>query len=416
MKKLLKSIILGLFILSLIGFLAITYIANKNVEDNGEVDAMKLTYFHETYEENREQFMRLATSLQKQFSDVEIAKHFVKSDVDSDLTINSVYIPAQNEKKRLLIMSSGVHGIEGFVGSAVQSYFMSEILNDNIFQNMGLLLIHAINPYGFKYERRFSENNVDMNRNFDVNKDLFQIEDEGYGKLYQFLNPEKKTGVSYLGNGFFFLKTVYHILRYKKSALRQSTVQGQYEFPMGIFYGGNDFEPQKEWLERLILEKTRDYASIFVIDIHTGLGERGKIHLLPGLVQDQRIINSIKKIFKGFIIDWQDPKKDFYPYSGGFRDYIEKLISAEKEFIKIGFEFGTLNSHKMVGSVRSLHNMILENQGFHHGYKNNKAEKIVKKRFREMFFPSSEIWRSNVIKQASEILPVLIDRYAEIDE
>ena len=136
MVIILKSLILGLFILSLIGFLLITYIVNKNLEGKGEVDVSSLTYFHESYEKNREQFMRLATALQKQFSDVEIAKHLVKSDIDSDLSIDTVYIPAQNKAKRLLIMSSGVHGIEGFTGSAVQRYYMSEVLNDGVFKTM----------------------------------------------------------------------------------------------------------------------------------------------------------------------------------------------------------------------------------------------------------------------------------------
>ena len=80
------------------------------------------------------------------------------------------------------------------------------------------------------------------------------------------------------------------------------------------------------------------------------------------------------------------------------------------------FEFGTMDSQKTVGSIRTLHNMILENQGFHHGYKNSKAEKAVKMRFREMFFPSSEIWRSQVMDQTDDIFSVLIDRYAEINE
>jgi len=254
-----------------------------------------------------------------------------------------------------------------------------------------------------------------MNRNFDTNKDLFSRKNEGYKGLYQFLNPKKECQAGYFGNALFFMKAVYYIRRYGMLALRQSTLQGQYEFKSGIFYGGNDFEPQKECLERLILEKTRGYESIFVIDIHTGFGQRGKLHFLPGHVQDEKRVTLLKEMFEDFTIDWQDPKKEFYPYSGGFRDYVGKLISNDKTFIKIGFEFGTLDSQKTVGSVRSLHNMILENQGFHHGYENDRAEKRVKERFREMFFPSSEIWRSQVIKQASDILPELVDRFAQLN-
>jgi hypothetical protein len=197
--------------------------------------------------------------------------------------------------------------------------------------------------------------------------------------------------------------------------LRQATLSGQYEFKNGIFYSGNDFEPQKEWLERLISEKTADYESVFVIDIHTGHGERGKLHFFPGTAHDEKRKTFIEEMFKGYVIDWQKSEKKIYTYTGGFRDYIGNLIPKDKKYIKMAFEFGTLNSRTTMGSIRSLHNMILENQGFHHGYANDRAEGIVKKRFRDMFFPSSKIWRSQVMKQTSEILPVLINRYVEIN-
>lgn len=198
-------------------------------------------------------------------------------------------------------------------------------------------------------------------------------------------------------------------------ALRQATVQGQYEFSDGIFYGGNDFEPQKEWLERLIAEKTNDYELVFEIDIHTGLGERGKLHYLPGYDQDPKSKTFLEELFKDHTIDWPNREKEFYTVTGMFRQYVGSLLSADKKYIRIAFEYGTLNSQSVTGSIRSLHNMILENQGFQHGYENSETENLVKHRFREMFFPSSEIWRSQIMKQTSEILPVLINRYAQLN-
>jgi len=415
MKKIVKLILLGTLIFLLVGFLTLSFAVNRKIADKGEVDPSMLTFFHETYDENREQFRRLAGSLQREFSDVEISKCIVKSEVDSDLTIDAVYIPARNEAKKLMIMTSGVHGMEGFTGSAVQQYFMTEVLDGEVLQNMGVLLIHAINPYGFKYQRRVSENNVDMNRNFNINKDLFTKKNEGYANIYRFLNPQRKATAGYFSNSLFFLKSSYMITKYSMRALRQATVQGQYEFSKGIFYGGNDFEPQKEWLERLISEKTNDYEFVFVIDIHTGLGERGKLQYLPGYVQELNSKTLLDTMFRGHTIEWPNTGKEFYLATGFFRQYVGSLVSADKKYIRIAFEYGTLNSQSITGSIRSLHNMILENQGFHHGYENSQTEDLVKHRFREMFFPSSKIWRYQIMKQTSEILPVLIDRYAQLN-
>jgi hypothetical protein len=410
-KKYVTAIVLLTLLSSLLGFLAMSLVVNKKIQDRGEVDPSLLTFFHETYDENREQFRKLAASLQRAFSDVEVSKFIVKSEVDSDLTTDSVYIPAQKEAKKLLIMTSGVHGIEGYTGSAVQQYFMTKVLSGETLENLGVLLVHAVNPYGFKYERRVSENNVDMNRNFPINKNLFERENEAYTKIHTFLNPESKVKAGYFRDNLFFIKTVCMIIKFSMKTLRESTVHGQYEFSNGIFYGGNDFEPQKQWLEHLLSEKTNNYAFVFLIDLHTGLGKRGKLHYLPGYAQSPNNSALLEQLFEDYTIDWPNTGKEFYIPTGLFRQYVGNLVSPDKKFIRVAFEYGTLNSQHIIGASRSLHNMIIENQGFHHGYETSKAERLVKHRFREMFFPSSEIWRSQIMKQTSEILPVLIERY-----
>ena len=415
-KKYVKATIQFTLISSLLGFLAMSFFVNKKIEDEGEVDPLMLTFFHETYDENREQFRKLAASLQREFSDVEVTKFSVKSEVDSDLTIDAVYIPAQRERKKLIIMTSGVHGMEGFTGSAVQQYFMTQVLHGEALENMGVLLIHAVNPYGFKYRRRVSENNVDMNRNFPIDKEVFARKNEAYAKIYSFLNPQSRVKTGYFRNSLFFINTLYMITKFSMRTLRESTVQGQYEFSNGIFFGGNDFEPQKQWLEQLLIEKINDYAFVFLIDLHTGLGKRGKLHYLPGYAQPPSSDTLLAQLFKGYTIDWPNTEKEFYIPTGLFRQYVGNLISPDKQFIRVAFEYGTLNSQNITGASRSLHNMIIENQGFHHGYENSKTERLVKDRFREMFFPSSEIWRSQIMKQTSEILPVLIDRYRSLVE
>jgi hypothetical protein len=73
-------------------------------------------------------------------------------------------------------------------------------------------------------------------------------------------------------------------------------------------------------------------------------------------------------------------------------------------------EYGTLDSQKTFGSIRSLHNMILENQGFHHGYKNERAEARIKKAYREMFYPSDKAWRSKAIGDAKRMLELMLER------
>src|SRR5450432_3474240 len=64
-----------------------------------------------------------------------------------------------------LLITSGIHGTEGPFGSAVQLGFL-RVLAERNQHNVGVLFLHAMNPFGYSWTRRANENNVDLNRNF----------------------------------------------------------------------------------------------------------------------------------------------------------------------------------------------------------------------------------------------------------
>jgi len=74
-----------------------------------------------------------------------------------------------------------------------------------------------------------------------------------------------------------------------------------------------------------------------------------------------------------------------------------------------------MDSQTTKGAIRSIHNMILENQGFHYGYKHEDDELEVKKRFREMYYPSSIEWKVKIMDQSREMLDVVIKRYQDLE-
>ncbi len=74
---------------------------------------------------------------------------------------------ASGSRTSALVVSSGVHGVEGFFGSAVQLAFLEKLPPDwRPPEGAAVVLIHALNPFGFAWQRRFNEENVDLNRNF----------------------------------------------------------------------------------------------------------------------------------------------------------------------------------------------------------------------------------------------------------
>src|SRR5829696_87226 len=66
---------------------------------------------------------------------------------------------------RQALFVSGTHGQEGFSGSAVQIGWMQSALS-TLPKDLGVVLVHGLNPYGFAHFTRTTENNVDLNRNF----------------------------------------------------------------------------------------------------------------------------------------------------------------------------------------------------------------------------------------------------------
>ena len=244
-------------------------------DDPVVLDFSDIEYYTDTYDTCRGQFRYIAAELQRKYSDLEIGSLPVPSSLDGDLTINYCYKPAEDHRERLFIFTSGVHGVEGYTGSAVQDMFLSEMFELIDFDTTGVLVIHGINPYGFKYLRRVSENNVDLNRNFSVSPDLFQTENEGYAKLNGFLNPTTPVALNLFTDGVFYVTAVVDILRYGMDTLRQAILQGQYDYPDGIYFGGFDFEVQKTLLQPLLLEKMTGYPLIMAVDLHTGYGARG---------------------------------------------------------------------------------------------------------------------------------------------
>lgn len=79
------------------------------------------------------------------------------------LTIDIAWLGPQ-AATRSIIHSCGLHGVEGFAGSAIQL----ALLEDPPLLQGGsaLILVNVLNPYGMAWLRRVNENNVDLNRNF----------------------------------------------------------------------------------------------------------------------------------------------------------------------------------------------------------------------------------------------------------
>jgi hypothetical protein len=369
--------------------------------DRWPIDKSALSYFSGDYLSCKEQFVKQSSSLSNFYLNSKVDSIRLIANGDS-LAIDYLYIPSQSTPRNLVVLSSGTHGIEGYAGSAYQRMFMTEMLKGIDHQSTGYLIIHGINPWGMKNKRRVDQNNVDLNRNYDISTTLFSNKNEGYSKINDFLNPSGRASLHFLTSLSFITQASWIIIKNSMKTARQAILMGQYEHPDGIYYGGEMFEPQKPDIQNLITTTADEYKKILVIDLHTGYGSRGRLHIFGTFSKDSGVVNETERIFCNHRIDWPNDK-DFYENNGDFTLFISRVLK-DKMVIPVTFEYGTLNSNSLSGSLKSLQIMIMENQGYHFGYSDKQSEKKIRVMFLEAFYPSSLSWRSETVRQTHELI------------
>ena len=230
---------------------------------------MSNTYFSNTYSEARTKFKNASA----QFG-AKVNSYTINKEADEDLTIDVASLGPEDAPT--VVTSSGVHGVEGFFGSAIQLAFLDQLSQTGHKGRIRYVLIHGVNPFGFSQLRRWNEDNVDLNRNFMQDPDRYRGAPDGYADLNSFLNPE--TPPSRFEP--FKLKALWSIWRVGLQKLKQAVAGGQYEYPCGLFFGGT--EPSNS--ARIVFDNCNSWLGrtnkIAHIDFHSGLGEFGTYKLL----------------------------------------------------------------------------------------------------------------------------------------
>lgn len=314
--------------------------------------------------------------------------------------------------RKLVILSSGVHGVEGFAGSAVQRKLLTDMLSGALPVSCDVLFLHGINPYGFRNLRRVNESNVDLNRNFYFRKEKIPQKERnhGYRRLVSFLNPEHPFT-------FWWLEFSVHLLRFGGLLLRlgprafvDSVVNGQFEYKRGIYYGGKRPQPVVKHLRRYFRAALSDYQEILLLDIHTGYGEKDGLVFIqnaaPGSAEDRNISR-----IAGDLPLMRETTNGFYRTAGDFTDFPGRVFP-EKVIYPLTLEIGTTGNMNLRGAITSSFLVVAENRIHHHGsvFASNRLK--VKERFLRLFYPSRAEWKRRVLASSTKAAAALINRFS----
>ena len=354
-----------------------------------------------------------------------------------------------------IIHSSGTHGVEGYLGSAIQIRFLHELFlqNEEAVQNntkskqeapsessgkvRKILLIHAVNPFGMRHFRRCNENNVDLNRNVlgaEAAKTVIERDPNhfGYVDMDSALNPVSSSAVSKQHrNDLPIIKTymqelvsittcvgsiVKVILVKGYYNAKRTIVSAQYHKQTGIFYGGSgQWEASIFALQHAIVEfagfrlssgKTGQSESLetitqqtvastptFWIDVHTGLGKYGKYTVIQKERPEIPWISQLSTMIKGLEYKQASNGK---AVNAGYEQTVgfvngDVLCSAPSCY-SITQEFGTRPGPAVVLAL------ILENKGFNWG--NHEFAYLTSNAFQ----PQRLSWRRTTLRGGMETL------------
>ena len=81
-------------------------------------------YFYNSYDEIRAHLKDRVSSLAADGISVEVTEYAI--DEADELYIDNIYMPAEKENKNLIVLTTGVHGIEGYIGAVMLDMVMNK--------------------------------------------------------------------------------------------------------------------------------------------------------------------------------------------------------------------------------------------------------------------------------------------------
>jgi hypothetical protein len=316
---------------------------------------------------------------------------------DGEALAMDVVLDGPPDARRLLIVTSACHGVEGFCGSGVQIF----ALHDEAWraqaraQDVAVLYVHGLNPYGFSHLRRATHENVDLNRNFqDFSKPL--PVNEAYRALQPLLLPERwPPDAENTAAVADFIET------HGMVAFQAAISRGQHEFADGLFFGGSAPTWSNLTIRQVLRDSARMAHKVAWIDLHTGLGPAGVGERIFACRDDKAALARARDWWGG---NGATPITSIYDGSStsAFLTGLMWLALYQEcpqaEYTGIALEYGTLPMAEIMQALRAEH------------WLNNHPEapaaltKQIKQQMMMAFYTDTDAWKVQIISQARQAL------------
>ena len=298
--------------------------------------------------------------------------------------------PANAEN--LLILSSACHGVEGFAGSGIQVALLHDAGWHQAVRDCGVavLYIHALNPYGFSWIRRVTQEGVDLNRNFlDFhNKPLPR--NAGYDEIAGALLPQRWPP----GEANEALLYAYE-QQHGRRALQTAISGGQYAHEQGLFFGGRAPTWSNVTLRHVLQDHGGKARRIGWIDFHTGLGPSGHGERIFAYRNDEADLARARAWWGPEVTSIYDGSSSSALLEGLMWNAIVDCCP-QAEYTGIALEYGTLPLDDMIAALRADHWLEM------HPEAPPEQAAGIKQQMRDAFYVDTPEWKQQLLEQADQ--------------
>lgn len=348
-----------------------------------------------SYTQNRQSFLESARA-------VGAVLTTIPSPLDASLSTDIAAL-GEEDAATLVLVSSGLHGVELPAGSAVQCLWLegAKKLTDT-HKNLRFVFVHALNPYGAAYALRTDsdatgQNNIDPARNFVDFAAAKTMADPDIAAAFAAADLSSPSLALMWGR---LLYTAF--VRQGQSAFKRHFVQGQFTDPLLPYYGGTQpCHARRIWEDVIAVHaKKPAMRRIIHLDIHTGDGPFG---MLQAYVNDAEGSPAHRLALRLFPSERVQLTGGYFAHiQGDILDFWHKVgINEATEISAMTLEYGTTQARiagiDVLGAI--LNRTLLQQK-----YADNhlKATSIIAQ-MQEGFTPQKDVWGKAVIAQAESV-------------
>jgi hypothetical protein len=307
-----------------------------------------------------------------------------------------------HDAARVLFVFSGTHGIEGFCGSAIQQFLLRDGVVSRLPRAVALVLVHAVNPWGFAWHRRVNEDNADLNRNF-LDHDAPHPSNPDYDALYDALNPQSFDEAT-------IAAAQDRLRRFQTeagfAAGYRAMSGGQYAHPRGIQYGGREAAWSNRTLREVWARHGAEVELAVGIDLHSGLGPNG-VGLLMQTAPEASVAARLAHAWWPDVLRFEPAQGTDAALASGLLGPAFVAALPHAASVGVVLEFGTHPLEQVAVAVQA------DNWLEFNGRRDSEAGQGIARQMREAFLIEDDEWKEKVFMRAKEVVDRTLQGMAE---